>query len=1079
MEKKEKIHKEKKEKEHEQEQEQKRKIREIQTHLHLDVNANDENGEEFKTVQDFILADTSAMVMPISTSISDSSISDSKSMAMATASAVPENDDANDNNERKARPQDRAENDSPSASGVPSMAMSMSMEQQTYPLHIAHEINNLFANSKHSVSVSSSSSLLSQAGIPKWNLASILQDTFFENLYNSYHHDAQVKVHKSTDGSKHANFKANSKANTNSRTIQLNANLKINLPEGIVQQRPSQRSLQRKKRIIKQAVGEVYAALTQKGERLRLTIKNYYEEDVLRPILMHVGKEFVEFIMKENDNANDKKMNKKGKESGIGNGISIEEQNDKLKPQQLQIRKLTTERNGYLDIIHTLVTDNHAIQYHENGTGSSSSLPLHAVRYLEIMPWDDRSSDFIQARERLVQWQCFDTKQMEWSDKLRLFPGMFSKLPIDKMEKCSTVLFGKDGNRDGNGDGSGHYHDDDDADIDGNGNGNGNKYGAGSSSSTRSRSRNLTTIVTSTGPISPSEQKQQQQQQYGVQKIQHVFDALALNILLTNIQCTNILDLSRGYPLPQRGEWEWCGNWTVEGDNGGNGNGGGISMGGGVGSDMQSSTSSMDSDEGWCYSNNISHLMHGRKNDSSNTKPSPSQRTRYKYRKRIWTRSRVLVGYPGISQGTQQMLKMNSHNAKLTIAITKMTSQVHKMQNKLMVKEEEMDRSTLNLKNQLVEMDEELAKNVKEMRVLKRRHEEECNRNKTRPTSPIKILADKISAVTTISIGPVPPVVQNVPLVSTQATNSIMLSPQLGSNLTPTKSTPPRIDLDSVPGPVNTSSNVVRSASGTSKDNDYDKDRRDAHRKAVDEIIKDEEAMTRDSTKDNSPKGTHKANPTLKLKAKAAIAPPPSAFQGIGAAVADIATVAAGMALEKPSTSTFNRQRSQSLPESKGACGNDNTATTSYVGGPNRARAKTGTGSSITSNIDMINETLTGTRLYSLLGPAKPVRTTTATTSTKPNIQQKPSDSAKGEKKEVALSSLTSSAENKNSPSIHSIASSGTSLGSRSFYSIFSTRATATNNANGTENDRRNKGLGKNENDKKEEAAMKRMRALT
>eukprot|EP01083_Nonionella_stella_P279176 949692_1 len=503
-------------------------------------------------------------------------------------------------------------------------------------------------------------------------------------------------------------------------------------------------------------------------------------------------------------------------------------------------------------------------------------------------------------------------------------------------------------------------------------------------------------------------------------------------------------------------------------------------MGGGVGSDMQSSTSSMDSDEGWCYSNNISHLMHGRKNDSSNTKPSPSQRTRYKYRKRIWTRSRVLVGYPGISQGTQQMLKMNSHNAKLTIAITKMTSQVHKMQNKLMVKEEEMDRSTLNLKNQLVEMDEELAKNVKEMRVLKRRHEEECNRNKTRPTSPIKILADKISAVTTISIGPVLPVVQDVPLVSTQATNNIMLSPQLGSNLTPTKSTPPRIDLESVPGPVNTSSNVVRPASGASKDNDYDKDRRDAHRKAVDEIIKDEESMTKDSTKDNSPKGTHKANPTPKMKAKAAIAPPPSAFQGIGAAVADIATVAAGMALEKPSTSTFNRQRSQSLPESKGACGNDNTATTSYVGGHNRARAKTGTASSITSNIDMVNESLAGSRLYSLLGPAKPVgATTTTATATKPNIQKKPSESAKGEKKEVVQTSLTSSANNKDLPSIQSNASTGTSLTSRSFYSIFSTKVTATNNGNGTENEKRNKVLGKNGKVRKEDADMKRMRALT
>ena len=36
-------------------------------------------------------------------------------------------------------------------------------------------------------------------------------------------------------------------------------------------------------------------------------------------------------------------------------------------------------------------------------------------------------------------------------------------------------------------------------------------------------------------------------------------------IWLTNTNCTRILDLSDGYPLPKRGTWECVGNWTPRG----------------------------------------------------------------------------------------------------------------------------------------------------------------------------------------------------------------------------------------------------------------------------------------------------------------------------------------------------------------------------------------------------------------------------------------------------------------------------------------------------------------------------------
>ena len=48
--------------------------------------------------------------------------------------------------------------------------------------------------------------------------------------------------------------------------------------------------------------------------------------------------------------------------------------------------------------------------------------------------------------------------------------------------------------------------------------------------------------------------------------IQTIFDSMNLHSrLLTNANCTHILDLSDGYPLRKRGTWEWIGNWTPRG----------------------------------------------------------------------------------------------------------------------------------------------------------------------------------------------------------------------------------------------------------------------------------------------------------------------------------------------------------------------------------------------------------------------------------------------------------------------------------------------------------------------------------
>jgi chromosome segregation ATPase len=74
----------------------------------------------------------------------------------------------------------------------------------------------------------------------------------------------------------------------------------------------------------------------------------------------------------------------------------------------------------------------------------------------------------------------------------------------------------------------------------------------------------------------------------------------------------------------------------------------------------------------------------------------------------------VLTSYPGISQRTRQMLKMNSHNSKLTLALSKLHDQVNDMQNKLTQQEEvhEKEISDLNAEKAILGDEIERKKNA-------------------------------------------------------------------------------------------------------------------------------------------------------------------------------------------------------------------------------------------------------------------------------------------------------------------------------------------------------------------------------
>lgn len=161
-----------------------------------------------------------------------------------------------------------------------------------------------------------------------------------------------------------------------------------------------------------------------------------------------------------------------------------------------------------------------------------------------------------------------------------------------------------------------------------------------------------------------------------IKGIQHAIDTFGLSgRLLTNSSCDRILDLTNGYPLPESGTWEWVGNWSIDGF---------------------TNTSNCES-LGWKYASDIQTLVNG----GGSTVCEDSKVT--PFRRRTWQRLRVLIAYPGISRGTEQMLKMHAHNAKLSLAVAKLQDQVNSMHNRLMEKDEELEK-TLKESNEQMEI---------------------------------------------------------------------------------------------------------------------------------------------------------------------------------------------------------------------------------------------------------------------------------------------------------------------------------------------------------------------------------------
>lgn len=278
---------------------------------------------------------------------------------------------------------------------------------------------------------------------------------------------------------------------------------------------------------------------------------------------------------------------------------------------------LRRQRDAFVDMVESLTADScDAVLYASSRSEDESTLSLHDIRLLEIMPWDERVREVAEVLEEVYEWQVYDGAEGRWTNHTEMFPADFRSLPVQKPCPAGTTTAASSDN-------------------------------------------------------APS-QKQQQQQQQNFQ-----------GFVLTDRNCTHILDLEGGYPLPSAGStWRWIGGWRVE---------------------LQHPCGTPCDEGGWTYCNlpqllvsNAPGAVFGspsppsltdaghttRRSSTTNANaasaPSPSP-PKLQFRRRRWTRLRVLLSYPSMSARTEACLDLMAENAILDLKAAKMEDYAHRM----------------------------------------------------------------------------------------------------------------------------------------------------------------------------------------------------------------------------------------------------------------------------------------------------------------------------------------------------------------------------------------------------------------
>jgi hypothetical protein len=292
------------------------------------------------------------------------------------------------------------------------------------------------------------------------------------------------------------------------------------------------------------------------------------------------------------------------------------------------------------------------------------TLPLHVVRMLEVLPWDPRATQYIFATEEIFEWQIY--REGAWQSHMRFFPTLFKTLPILKSDRKLKQLQQQQQQQQDD-----ELGDDDFSSSrrDSTAFAAGVVVGSGTpASSNHKKERNILTFLAGGDALSVSKRK-------GVK-----------NRVLTNEHMTALYDIDAGYPLPKNGGvWEWVGGWRI---------GKRSKKAFVVEPDSEDGTSSSvqkpDCDEeGWSYVHEPQHFLVDNadlvwENPGVEFASTPTRKNEGSsriipkriYRRRRWTRQRILVDYLYASKSTQQYLKLLVENARLSMTVGKISDQL-------------------------------------------------------------------------------------------------------------------------------------------------------------------------------------------------------------------------------------------------------------------------------------------------------------------------------------------------------------------------------------------------------------------
>lgn len=201
--------------------------------------------------------------------------------------------------------------------------------------------------------------------------------------------------------------------------------------------------------------------------------------------------------------------------------------------------------------------------------------------------------------------------------------------------------------------------------------------------------------------------------------------AKKLDRVLTNESVTMLYETDAGYALPADfGSWQWAGGWRVQKNSTADDSFGEPNA--------QSNNDDVCDENGWSYAKKPQDFVKSElvESTSGSTGSSPLRL----YRRRYWTRKRVLIDYPFASEATKQYLKLVAETTSLAFAADKFNDQLvetktalTETERQLVEAKSEANKSQHHVFDQVVEMKE------KEMREPEMGHD--SSRSKTSDTT--------------------------------------------------------------------------------------------------------------------------------------------------------------------------------------------------------------------------------------------------------------------------------------------------------------------------------------------------------